>query len=104
MYGSNMIKTGKFVVAATPAAVTVDAGFKPSYVKAIVVQTGASGAFRRAVEIFRDGTTTVASANHADTQFAAALANGITFSGNSVIFGTGVGANATDVVNYLIVR
>lgn len=102
MYGSNMIKTGKFTVAATPAAVTVDVGFVPSYVKAVVVQ--ADGTFRRSVEIFNGGTTTIASANHDTAQFAAELANGITFDGNDVIFGTGVGANATDVVNYFIVR
>lgn len=102
MYGSNMIKTGKFTVAATPAAVTVDVGFEPSYVKAVVVT--AAGAFRRSVEIFNGGTTTIASTNDAATQFAAELANGVTFSGNDVVFGIGVGAVATDVVNYIIVR
>lgn len=102
MYGSNMIKTGKFTVAATPAAVTIDVGFVPSYVRAVVVTD--AGAFSHAVEIFNGGTTSIKSVNDAATQFASGLANGITFSGNDVIFGTGVGATATDVVNYFIVR
>lgn len=101
MFGANMIKTGSFTVAATPAAVTVDVGFEPSYVKAIVTQ--ADGTFRRAVEIFNGGAT-ISSINHASVQFTGNVANGITFSGNDVIFGTGVGANATDVVRYMIVR
>lgn len=102
MFGSNMIKTGKFTVAATPAAVTVDVGFKPSYVKAVVVQT--NGTFRRSVEIFNGGTTTIATVNDGTTQVTAGLSNGVSFSGNSVVFGVGVGANATDVVNYFIAR
>lgn len=100
MFDKNMVQSGSFVVAATPAAVEIELGFKPSYVKAIN-QTD--------VTIYEhfDGMASpsaLKTANHASAQFAVATTNTITIADNGFTLGTAIGDTAADVVRWVAFR
>jgi len=100
MFASNTIKTGSFVVAATPAAVEVKLGFKPTYVKAYNINDLAS------YEHFEGmaGPSAIKIANHASVQLAVVTTGTITLTDRGFILGTAVGDTAADVVRWVAAR
>lgn len=93
-------RTGKVTVANPAAAVTIELGFKPSYVRAFSVNNLAS--YEHFVGM-SDGTS-LDTANHADTQISLNAAGSITLTANGFTLGLDICDTAADVVYWLAVR
>jgi len=100
MYAGNMIQSGTYTVAATPAAVSIELGFRPSYVRAVNINT-------LTVYEYYGGmadASVVQIANHGTDQISVPTSNGITLDARGVTFGTGIGGTATHVVRWVAFR
>lgn len=98
--GSQYAETGKITVADPAAAVTVELGYQPSYVRAYNVNNLTS------YEFFSGMTagTSLDNANHADTQNSVNAAGSITLTSNGFTLGLDICDTAADVVYWLAIR
>lgn len=93
-------KVGVITVANPAAAVTVELGFSPSYVRAWNVND------LKSYEHFdgmSDGTS-LDNANHADTQNSLNAAGAITLTSNGFTLGLDICDTAADVVRWMAIR
>lgn len=93
-------QTGKITVADPAAAVTVELGFAPAYVRAYNVNNLTSYEFYAGMT----AGTSLDNANHADTQNSVNAADGVTLTANGFTLGTDICDTAADVVYWLAIR
>lgn len=93
-------KTGKVTVAGPAAAVTIELGFKPSYVRAFSVNNLVS--YEHFIGM-ADGTS-LDIANNSDTQISVNAAASITLTANGFTLGLDICDTAADVVYWLAIR
>ena len=100
MFRSNDTQTGQITVANPAAAVTVNLGFTPRYVKAVNIND-------LAVFEYFEGMAAGAAlrnGNHASEQNSVISSNGITVSDGGFTLGTAICDTAADVVRWIAVR
>ena len=93
-------QSGKITVANPAAAVTVELGFVPTYIRAVNVN---NLAFYEYFEGMAAGTS-LDTGNHADTQISVNAAGSITLTANGFTLGLDICDTAADVVYWVAFR